>query len=428
MPGRTLILLSCSRSKRPGGVSFDAAARRFASSGALPGPSSGFIGTRKEIFDLLHGGRQLHNEDQQGGFRGDVAANKALLLGPDFGGRAPGEPVYMPAYRRYNGRFFAALDALAPTFWSGLHKHPIEILFVSGLYGLMYWDEAIQEYDCHLSDYRVPDRTQITALWKPVLTPALRDFLSAQARADHPIQYIYDLLSEETYQKAFDWEEVSKQVASLHHRIFQGVAGLDILPWLATILGTHLDRFEESRERFRDGEWLECCTDDKLKILFGFESKLNADTLATREGDLNHVRQAVLRAHPSLEWLPRQVFEDLVLAEHSRLKVERLPRFDFGAVIVSFTKVVERYFKTVLPGCPPQPQFGEIIAAIKLRRGWMALRWELQELSKLRGEGGAHPGNRNVNDLLRARGLAFNILVSGEKIREVESPKQKPLE
>jgi hypothetical protein len=143
MPGRTLILLSCSRSKRSGGVHFDDAARRFASSSTIPGPSSGFLDTRKEIFDLLHGGRRLHNEDQQGGFRGDVGANKALLLGPDFGGQAPGEPVYLPAYRRYNGRFFAALDSLAPNFWSELRKHPIEILFVSGLYGLMYWDEAI---------------------------------------------------------------------------------------------------------------------------------------------------------------------------------------------------------------------------------------------------------------------------------------------
>ncbi len=57
----------------------------------------------------------------------------------------------------------------------------------------------------------------------------------------------------------------------------------------------------------------------------------------------------------------------------------------------------------------------------------MALRWELRELSKLRGEGGAHPGNRNVNDLRRARSFAFNVLVSGEKIRELESPKHTPL-
>jgi hypothetical protein len=130
-------------------------------------------------------------------------------------------------------------------------------------------------------------------LWKPVLTPVLRDFLKVQASAGHPIQHIYDLLSEETYQKAFDWEEVSKQGASMHHRIFQGVAGLDTLPWAAIILGTHLVRFEESRECFRDGEWFELCTDDKQKILFGFESKLKADTLATREGDLDHVRQSV---------------------------------------------------------------------------------------------------------------------------------------
>jgi hypothetical protein len=305
--------------------------------------------------------------------------------------------VYLPAHKRYSGRFFSELERVAPTFWSELPKHPNEILFVSGLYGLLYWDELIQEYDSHLNDYRISDRVQIGELWKPVLTHALTDFLNAQARAGHPVRHIYDLLSEETYQKVFDWEEVSKQGVSLHHRIFQGVAGADILPWVARILGTQLHSFGESKERLQNGTWIDCPFDDHRVIRFGFESKVKEDPLATREGDLDEAQHSVLRTHANLHGLPKEVFEDLVLAEHSWLKVERLPRFDFGAVIVSFTKVVERYFKAVLPECPLRPQFGKIIDLIEKRRGWMVLRWELRELALLRGaarvndpETGAH--------------------------------------
>jgi hypothetical protein len=429
MSGRTLILLSCSRDKRHGGDHFDGTARRLPSASTLPNLAMDVLKTRNQIYELLHGVRsRLYDEDQKGGFRDERVSNRVLRLGPDFGGDDIGVPIYLPAYKRYSGRFFAELERVAPLFWDEITVRPIDILFVSGLYGLLYWNELIQEYDCHLKDYREFDRKAISSLWKPVLSPALADLLKARAQAGHPIDCVYDLLSEEAYQHVFDWEIVSSQGASVHHRIFQGLAGPDILPFVARILADHLPLFLESKERFRNGTWRDLSMHDGRVVRMGFESRLKQDSLATREGDIDHVRKAVLKAHPELESLPRQVFEDLVLAEHSWLKVEGLPQFDFGAVIVSFTKVVERYFKAVLPGCPPKPQFGEIIAAIKHRPGWMALRGELYELSRLRGEGGAHPGNRNVNDLRRARLYTFKVLERGEKIRGIESPKQGPLE
>jgi cytoplasmic iron level regulating protein YaaA (DUF328/UPF0246 family) len=145
MSARTLILLSCSRDKRCGGARFDGSIRRLSTRTSLPNYSELFSRKREQIFDLLKGktGR-LYNEDQGGGYRDERGVNQALTHDPD-------ELAYMRAYERYDGRFFTAMRKLKPNFWNEIPKQ-IEILFVSGLYGLLYWDESIQNYDCHLND------------------------------------------------------------------------------------------------------------------------------------------------------------------------------------------------------------------------------------------------------------------------------------
>ena len=154
MQERSLILLSCSRDKRPDGERFDHSARRMASRAHIPHRWVEFIGGRSRIFNLLKGvNGRLRNIDQAGGFCDERRSNKNLLPGPDFGGTAFEQPIFLPAYQRYCGRFFTELTCVKREFWEELTSHPaVDILFVSGLYGLVFWNDEIQEYDCHFGD------------------------------------------------------------------------------------------------------------------------------------------------------------------------------------------------------------------------------------------------------------------------------------
>ncbi len=412
MSGRTLILLSCSRDKSHGGVPFDDVARRFSS---VPGLGSKFLCTRNEIFDLLHGvPERLYDEDQKGGFRNERGANQALRLGPDFGGQDHGKAAYQPAYERYNGRFFKALNNAAPNLWNEVPNHSdIEILFVSGLYGLVYWNEVIQEYDCHFNDHRESDRTQVADIWRPALTLALSDFLYARAKAGDPVRYIYDLLSEKVYQDVFDWGKL--QGVSLHHRIFQGVAGPDILPWVARILANRLPRFCESTTRFRNGIWNDYNSGDGPTIKFGFESEDNPLPLATREGEIDQARRFI-ESSPELHALSPEIREELALAEHSWRKAEFLERFDFGVLIVSYAKSVERWLRSALPDGRPEGK--KIQRVVRESRHLGPLSEDIDKLWKLRGEGGAHPGPKRTKiDVEQARYLALRILSQGVLIQ-----------
>src|SRR5271166_4690164 len=114
MQERTIILLSCSRDKRQGGIRFaHNSCRSITSKESLPNLRGWLVQERKEVFDLLHGrdGR-LHNEDQMGGFRDLRGSNRNLQLGHDFGEPDSGEEIYLPAYLRYSGRFFTELEKM----------------------------------------------------------------------------------------------------------------------------------------------------------------------------------------------------------------------------------------------------------------------------------------------------------------------------
>jgi peroxide stress protein YaaA len=172
-----------------------------------------FIKTRRKVLGLLHGetGR-LYDEDQRGGFRDLRPCNRGLFAGPDFNGSIPDREIYLPACERYCGRFFDQLTRESPNFWSEIPGYPVEISFVSGLYGLILWDEPIQDYDCHLADYtRNGKERSVQEMWRDVVTRALRDFVT-EAKSSAPITVIYDLLSEEEYQNAFRWKRLESWV------------------------------------------------------------------------------------------------------------------------------------------------------------------------------------------------------------------------
>lgn len=207
--GRVLLLLSCSHRKRPDGLAPAFTMPRI--SECLTFSRAKFLECRRKVFDLLKGRRsRLYDREQRGGYRDDHGPNRKLRAGHEFDLEIDPKAVYMPANQRYAGRFFERLDEENPNFWNDLVESPIEILFVSGLYGLLLWNEPIQDYDCHASD-RISD-TNLTLgdIWRDVATDALRDFISCGGRnpEDERITAIFDLLSEDAYQNLFDWTRI----------------------------------------------------------------------------------------------------------------------------------------------------------------------------------------------------------------------------
>ena len=109
MGARTIILLSCSYRKRPGGAVFDTQVRSLPT--FLERNGRTLREKRLRIAAMLRGesGRvRLYNGDQRGGFRDEQACNQELRFGADLGGH--GEARYLPAHQRYMGRFFSGLS------------------------------------------------------------------------------------------------------------------------------------------------------------------------------------------------------------------------------------------------------------------------------------------------------------------------------
>src|SRR5213594_3877687 len=96
---RSLILLSCSRDKRPGGELYRSDGRSICLPRFLPDTvSDKLLKKRAEVLDLLRGkSGRLRNEDQKGGFRDERRSNQNLHFGPDFGAQGHGRDVYLQA-------------------------------------------------------------------------------------------------------------------------------------------------------------------------------------------------------------------------------------------------------------------------------------------------------------------------------------------
>jgi hypothetical protein len=353
---------------------------------------------------MLRGGPpRLYNEDQRGGYRDERSPNRQLANGRDFGGCETA--AYLPAYKRYTGRFFDKLASMAPNFWEELPPS-IEIIFVSGLYGLAFWDEAIQDYDCHFADYTDDNRPRkVSDLWGSTLSDALIEFVRIQSRSV-PIRAVYDLLSERLYQDLFAWNRV--QGSAIYHRIFKGVSGPDILAPLARILATNISSFGAGTYK---EEWCKL-PDGEEPLEFGFESKVGDDREATREGDIERTRNRLLKEQPWLNRLSAPLRERLVLAELSWRKVEGFPAYEWGGLVVSFVKPVESYLKDYfrLSG---DETLGRVIPHVGADPDWQRSRLDLTRLNLLfrRGkheEEDLPPITRS--EVPTARSLVFEIL------------------
>ncbi len=124
--GKPIILISCSAHKRT-----DLEVLHPKKGGVLSAIANGEIAlraiqTRAQIMGLLQSGK-IDGTEYKEGNRAGRPENRALILGPDFGG-AINEPRYLPAYWRYSGRTYLATKdewvafSNSPTFGRASHQ------------------------------------------------------------------------------------------------------------------------------------------------------------------------------------------------------------------------------------------------------------------------------------------------------------------
>jgi hypothetical protein len=229
------------------------------------------------------------------------------------------------------------------------------------------------------------------------------------------------LLSEELYQGLFNWERLcSKARVQVHHRVFRRITGSDSLPFIAQVLATQLTGFYEESNLFKHGKWRTPYRNSENSFVkFSFEYPLGSDDSATRKGGIEKAHKSILAGNPRLSTLPFEVLKRLVVAEHSWQKTQSERTFDFGALIVSYTKSVEHWLHSELGDWGMKP-VSPTVNHSHLRR----LTEDVGELWRLRNKGAhTHPEVEVTKAHVReARILALKIISHGLEINSCGRP------
>jgi len=220
--GKTGILLItiCSNNKKQGGGPFAKGKPSLLT--ALPEHASTIIKKRQAILHLLEEGDAIRD----GVEISHMQLNSRLKLGPDFGGNE--SSLYMPAYQRYIGRFFAEVGKNNPSILAETAHH---VLILSGLYGILLPEEQIQAYSCHVDDH-----PRISETWKDTafLTSLVLAYINRNA-----IKRVLDLIGQEAYRNMVDWDRIAKKIDTIHF-FSEQYAGASALPSLGELARTRL--------------------------------------------------------------------------------------------------------------------------------------------------------------------------------------------
>ena len=213
--GNILILISCSHDKNSENGEFTT--ENFISS--ISENREKFLEKRRNIKDWIQKGWVVDKESGEN--RDTRRENTELIDGPDFGQDVQ-EKRYLPAYKRYEGRFFSQLDEKD---WHTAKEKGYHILIISGLYGLLSFNDSIQAYNCHLTDRIIGDIMEhegtLSDYWVDTLTEGLKEYIEK-----NNIDMIIDLISEESYQHSIKWEEeIEKKQLRILHRVFEKEVG-----------------------------------------------------------------------------------------------------------------------------------------------------------------------------------------------------------
>jgi len=242
-----LIVTICSDHKQPGGYTgYDPAPLLKAWTNS---EKQDLLARRKRALQLL----RTTPEIRDGRMVKDIACNKALQDGGDFGGVA--EAPYLPALQRYDGRFCKALGEPNARL-ELVRQSPHHMLILSGLYGVVAPDEPIQDYSLH-----VTDDGRITEVW--TRDHSLTALLLACVRR-HSIKRIFDLTGDENYRHLICWSEVARQ-AQVFHAFSRRRFSEKTLPALGSLAGRYLLLVSpQELMSLQEGEILPCIDDEIL--------------------------------------------------------------------------------------------------------------------------------------------------------------------
>jgi pimeloyl-ACP methyl ester carboxylesterase len=197
---------------------------------------------RIKIMAMIQTGN-LNGVEFREGNRALRPENRALILGPDFGGIS-NERRYMPAYYRYMGRCYQATREEWQRFYEQPEGRRPQIMIMSALYGLFPAQEYIQNYDCHLTDVDEVSGVSVQTYWRDreLMTQILVSYLTKLEERGVRIRRIIDLLSELSYQETIHWQMIYPRWP-VFHRVFNRKAGRDALGnmgiWLRSVIVDH---------------------------------------------------------------------------------------------------------------------------------------------------------------------------------------------
>jgi len=335
-----LILISCSDHKMPYG--------RPMAPGTDPIPwlqdselHGRLLKTRHLVLHYIKTMKLCDMERKQGN-RGYDPVNRGLVNGPDFGGDDY-SGLYLPACLRYIGRFFREVrgnlsDDDTLKLWQrscGRYR----VLIVSGLYGLVSPFDPIQEYTCHFTDRIMDNGKGLQTIWRDLLAEIIC-YLAKEAGSGHKVKLV-DLLSEESYQDAFDWGLISKH-ATCFNRAYKLKAGPETLINSARFFRSEFlcDKKappELFHDKFIHKEYFD---DPEERILFEAQPKTTKKE-AAREGLAEYIPQLKQLYGDSWDPLPERVKNEIANSEYSYQHHCDLRDFDFTAAGICLSKAVE---------------------------------------------------------------------------------------
>ena len=234
LPDR-LILIACSHTKRDGGATYGGPL----ADGWISGQSlrQRTISRRSYIYGILRDAK-IEDGFERGGNRAHQPANRHLKYGPDFGGNViPGEEGrYMPAWQRYNGRIYNYItDAAWQSYFHNQNR--VQVLIMSGLFGLLDATEWIQNYDVHLTDTNKDSGLSISSMWSELYTECLETYVKSACQ-NRKVK-IFDFLCDHHYVDAVKWHKLPKE-CSVFHLASPTVEDVALLPPAGTIIDSLL--------------------------------------------------------------------------------------------------------------------------------------------------------------------------------------------
>ncbi len=340
---KAIILVSCSDHKRSHGKPY------VTEINPLPWLENSSLkarlfSARREVLTLIKTGK-LEDYKKGQGLRKDDPRNASLKEGPDFGGLNQ-DGLYLPAYRRYEGRFFRELipnipDESAKFLWEKGFNDTCVTLIVSGLYGFVSPFDLLQEYTCHFPDRTSDSGKSLLQIWRPVLTDIITD-ISSKFRANR----IIDLLSEQVYQDVIDWKKIYSKKIKCFHRVFKKRAGPETLINLARF---YLNEFLLASEPSFDypyDEFIQREYFDRPDERILFESEyLGTKAEVRREGIPTYIIELMELYRNKWRALDNDIQMSILNSEYNYQENSGLANYDFASASISLSKAIEKWIR-----------------------------------------------------------------------------------